>query len=225
MAAETEDRVTSEPAEENSGVALMLAVAAVVAAALAGRASLRAESAFDAWQQANRTQIKQGAALVEDVRFVFAAEGPSALRAVESRIRADELRAQAAEEQGEVRAAVLAEAEAAEALAAALEESGFELGKEEYRTEDGGLDVTRRLADARNENPELVRLDPDEAQSRGNALGDRAAMGMAATIPVGLAFLFGALGQALPARRRTLVWVGWGAVGVAVLLGILLEVL
>lgn len=208
-----------------SGVALMLAVAAVVAAALAGRASLRAESAFDAWQQAGRAEVKHGAALVEDVRFVYADEGPSALRALEARVRAEELREAARRSSGRVRATLLLEARTAEALANALEESGFDLGREAYRNPDGGLAIHRRLADVRGEDPALVALDPEAHQARGNRAGDRAVLGLAATIPVGVAFLFGALGQALPRRRRGLVLAGWGCIAGALVIAVLLEVL
>jgi hypothetical protein len=197
----------------------MLAAAAVVAAALAGMASLRSEAAFDALQRANRDEVKHAAALLEDVRFVYADEGPSALRALEARIRAEELRGQAEDADGDVRTAILLEARVAQALADTLTETGFDLGTAEYRTEDGGLDIARRLADARARNPDLLALDPQASQARGERLGREAALGLASTVPVGVAFLFGALGQAHPHRRRPLTLLGWTFIAVAVVLG------
>ena len=197
----------------------MLAAAAVVAAVLAGMSSLRSEAAFDALQKANREEVKHAAALVEDVRFVYADEGPSALRALEARIRSEELRIKARDVSGEARAAIVREASVAEALADTLTEAGFDLGLPEYRTEEGGLDIARRLADARARNPELVALNPESSQALGERLGHEATLGLAATIPVGVAFMFGALGQTIARRRRPLVLIGWACIAVALVLG------
>ena len=202
----------------------MLAAAAVVAALLAGMASLRSEAAFDALQQANREEVKHAAALLEDVRFVYADEGPSALRALEARIRAEELRSQAKDAGGDVRTAILREATVAQALADALTETGFDLGTTEYRTEEGGVDIARRLAAARARNPDLVALDPQASQALGERRGREATLGLAATIPVGVAFLFGALGQAIPHRRKPLVLLGWSCIAVAVVFGAMVMV-
>lgn len=203
----------------------MLAAAAIVAAVLAGMASFRSEAAFDALQRANREEVKHAAALLEDVRFVYADEGPSALRALEARIRAEELRSQAEDASGVVRAAILREATVAQTLADTLTETGFDLGTPEYRTDEGGFDIARRLADARARNPDLVALDPQASQAQGEQLGREATRGVAATIPVGVAFLFGALGQAIPHRRRPLVLLGWTCIAVAVVFGVVVMVI
>ena len=75
-----------------------------------------------------------------------------------------------------------------------------------------GYDVPAALADKRAENPDLVAIDPDSTEDLGIDRSRKATMLVAATIPAGLAFLFGALAQGFPARRRIFVYAGFASV-------------
>src|SRR5918998_4397460 len=150
----------TEDGEEGFAVAVLLALAATVAAVLGARAAVVSSAASGAWQTAVREEVKRSAALVEDVRYVYAVEAAVALRAAAAAIEADELRHSAGPLADAEKAATEAEAFVRQASADALA-GAFDLTKDpKYRAGDG-YDVAARLADVRNEHPELVALDPD----------------------------------------------------------------
>jgi hypothetical protein len=209
---------------------LVLAVAAVLAAGLAARSALLSSSAAGARQMAVRTELKLGAAMVEDVRYVYNTEGPRAFRIAAARVRAEEYGRRADASRGDVAAAMRIEANAQRLTADTLVQSEAELdfpsiaADDTYLTPSGGYDLGRRLTDVRAENPDLVVLDPAGIQAEGEHKADLAVKLLGATVPVGFAFMFGALGQAYTRRRRGLLVGAWVALGVAVVLAVLIEV-
>jgi hypothetical protein len=79
-----------------------------------------------------------------------------------------------------------------------------------YALPGGGYDVGRRLADVRNENPELVKLDPARTAAVGDHFALRSIRLVASTVLVAGAFLFGSLAQGF--RRRRGLFLGAGTV-------------
>ncbi|MBI4260367.1 MAG: hypothetical protein HY658_07360 [Actinobacteria bacterium] len=211
----------SEPG--GHGVAVLLAAAAVVAAFLGARASLVSSAASGDWQHAVRQETKRAAALVEDVRFVYSDEASAAFLVAESEILAEEYRRQAEALSGTARAALVIEARVQEALAAAVG-GNFEIVTDpSYRTAEGGFDVGARLAAVRAAYPDLVAIDPDEPMDAADAAARRAVLGVGATLPVAAAFLFGALAQGFPGRRRPLLSAGFAFLALGALAGVLIE--
>src|SRR5205085_303133 len=76
-----------------------------------------------------------------------------------------------------------------------------------------GLETGRRLAELRQSTPVGPAV-PPRWQAKGDEAAHRAIALMAATIPVGVAFLLGALSGVFPAQRRR--FVGGGAASLAV---------
>jgi FlaG/FlaF family flagellin (archaellin) len=213
----------AQPEEAEEGgliVAILLALAATVAAVLGARAAVVSSAASAAWQTAVREEVKRSAALVEDVRYVYAVEAAVALRAAAAAVEADELR-QSADSLGDAEKTA-AESEAfirqtsADALAGA-----FDLTKDpRYRAGDG-YDIASRLADVRNEHPDLVALDPGATMDKGGEDSRHGWSLVAATIPAAVAFLCGSLAQGFPRYRSPLMVAGFAflvlAAGAAVL--------
>jgi hypothetical protein len=213
----------AEATEEGHSVAILLALAAAVAAILGARAAVVSSAASGAWQTAIREEVKRSAALVEDVRYVYAVEAAVALRAAAAAVEADELR-QSADSLGDAEKAT-AESEAfvrqssADALAGA-----FDLTKDpKYRAGDG-YDVAARLADVRNQNPDLVALDPGTTMAKGNVASWHGWRLVAATIPAAIAFLCGSIAQGFPRYRPPLMIAGFAFVALAAATAVLVEV-
>lgn len=208
-----------------TGVAVLLAVAAVFAAVIAGRASLISDQGSDTYHDAIREHVKQAAAIVENIRFLYDEEASQALLVAEARIFADEYRTEARETSGSVRELLRIEALAQETLAQTLAEASEVAGDERYETDGDGFDIMARLADLRAEDPELVAVDPDATERQGVEISRKAAALVGTTVPVAVAFLFGALAPGLPRRRRALVGLGFAFVGLGALAAVLVEVL
>lgn len=219
--ASAEPVAPSEPA--GRGVALMLALAAVLAAAVATRASFLSSEAAGLWQSAIRNELKLGAAMVEDVRFVYNDEGPQAFRIAAARVRAEEYRRRARNAAPDVARVLRVEATAQQLVADSLVESSDIAKEEKYETEDGGFDLARRLADNRARNPDLVAIDADAIQAEGDDLAARAVLMLSTAVPVGVAFLLGALAQAYR-RRRALLTAGYVVLGLSLVLAVVVEV-
>jgi len=213
-----------EQQDTSAVVAVLLAAAAVVAAVIGFRAALLGDSGSDTFHEAVREDVKSGSGVVEDARFVYSEQAPAALEVASERIQGEEVEKQVESADPEVRDLVKTEAAKHEGnLGVILEAS--EIASEPKYAKGDGFDVVARLEDQRNEHPDLVALDPDGTEQLGIDRSRKATLLIAATIPAGLAFLFGALAQGFPARRELLVRAGFAAVAIAVLAGILIEVL
>lgn len=217
------DRTEGGDKGEGLRVTVLLAAAALVAAVIGVRASFASSSASGAWQQAVREEVKRAAALVEDVRFVYGAEGTTAFQVIEARVRAEELREAAETLTGRDRQIVLVEAEAWQLLAENMGTGTDLVDDPKYLTDDGRYDLGLRLVDVRNLYPDLVAVDPADPQAQGDEADRQARLGVAATIPVAGAFLFGALAQGFPGRRRWLLGAGVILLATGVVAGILVE--
>jgi hypothetical protein len=212
-----------EEADEGLAVPILLALAAIVAAMLGARAAVISSDASGEWQTAVREEVKRSAALVEDVRYAYGAEAAVALRTAAAAIEADELRRSAGPLSGAEKAAVEAEAFIRQTTAD-LMAGAFDLTKDpKYRAGDG-YDVAARLADIRNEHPELVALDPGATMDQGSADSQHAWLLVAAVIPAAVAFLCGSLAQGFPRDRSPLTVVGFACVALAVAAAVLVEV-
>ena len=201
---------------------ILLALAAIVAAILGARASLVSSDASGAWQTAVREEVKRSAALVEDVRYVYGAEAAVAVQAAAASIEADELRKSAGPLNGTAKTAVETEAFVRQTSADVM--SGvFDLTNDpKYRAGDG-YDVATRLADIRNQHPELVGLDPGATMDQGSEDSRHAWLLVAAAIPAAIAFLCGSLAQGFPRYRSPLSVAGFAFVALAITTAALVE--
>ena len=213
-----------EQKDTSTVVAVLLAAAAVVAAVIGFRAALLGDSGSDTFHTAVREDVKRGSGIVEDARFVYSEQGPAALEVASERIQGEELERQVGRSDEEIRDLVQTEAAKHDGILQVILEAS-EIASEPKYAKGDGFDVVARLADQRKAHPDLVELDPDGTEELGIDRSRQATLLVAATIPAGLAFLFGALAQGFPARRRVLVQAGFAAVAVAVLAAILIEVL
>ena len=193
----------------------MLAAAAIVGAVLGAQAAILSSRASGAWQEAVRQQLAQTEAVRSGLEQVYVHEVPAAFAVVDARLSGEELAAAAAGLPEPERQRLLAQASAEVELADRLAQQASPLARDPRYRRGDGLDLGRRLSDLRGRD----WRPPNPA--RWVAKGDRAsreAVGlMAATIPVGAAFLLGALCGAFPQRHRPLLL--GGAVSLAVALG------
>jgi len=205
-------------------VAVLLAVAAVLAAAIGARAALLADEGSDTWHGAVRADVKAGAAVVEDSRFVYGEEAAQAFQLTEAKLRARELRKEASDRSGEAKALLEAQAKEQDQLAQTLSQSSSVAGDPRYAARDGGFDAVRRLADRRAKNPELTRLDPDATEKRGADRSREASLLVGAVVIVAIAFLLGALAEGFPGLRRILVPAGFAMAGIGLVAALAVEV-
>jgi hypothetical protein len=174
-------------AREDTRVAVLLAVAAIVAAGLGAHATLLSSRAAGKWQGAVRLQVRNGALGVNDTAYAFT-EVPLATLAAAHRLEAQQLEAT-----GEPTLVGIGKAI----------EGGLSLPANEapYVRADGSFDLARRLVDLRRSSaPEAADV-PRELR-----VGDRDAhhawlVGIA-ILPAALAFLAAASAKALPRMRR-----------------------
>jgi hypothetical protein len=204
-------------------VAVLAAAAAVVIAILGVRSSLLGSEASAAWQQAVRQEVKRAAATVETIRYVYENEAPVALALATQTLLVEEYRRAAEGAEGEIREALLAEAGRAEQLVTLYRAGSLIAGDPKYELEGGGYSIVARVADVRNERPDLVALDPDALQRAGDAQTARAAAHVRAAIPAAITFLFAALANGFPRRRRPLLVVGSLTLVLSVIAGIAVE--
>lgn len=202
-----------ERPEEPAGTGILLAVAATLAAAVGGWSSIMADRGSDTWHAAVREHVKQSAGAVEDIRFVYQEEGPTALQVAEARMLADECRRAARRATGLARELLLLEASAQEQAARVLA-GGSEVSQDARYQDPGGdgFDLLLRLADNRQETPDLLALDPDATEDEGSRLSAEASLLLLCIVPGAAAFLCGALAYGFPAWRRGLVAAGFAFV-------------
>jgi hypothetical protein len=197
---------TEPPARR--GVAILLAGAALVAAVIGGRVAFRSFTATSLWQQSVREESKRAAAYIETLRYVYTSEQPLAFSLSEARFRAEELAKVASTLSGTDRAAVELEQALQEYLSSGqLAEASPLFVDERFRSERG-FDITRRLADQLNQNPDLLTIDPERTRASGTKASTHAIRLMATTIIVALAFMCGTLAQGFDRRRQLFLSMG-----------------
>jgi hypothetical protein len=218
-----------EPAGDESGetptiVAVLLAAAAVVAAVIGARAASVGDDGSDTYHTSIREDVKAGAALVEDVRFVYQEEAALAFQVAESIARSQESRLEAQESEGLAKSLLEADAGSQEGVVKTLRGSSDLAFDPKYEVPGGGYDVLERLADVRAENPDLVAIDADATEERATDLNFESALLIATTVPAALAFLCGALANGFPGARRWLVPVGFALTGLSLILALIAEI-
>lgn len=201
------------PANErgHGGVAILLTAAAVVAAIIGFRAATVSTSASESWQSALRTEVKRSAAAMEDVRYLYQTELPVAVRIVQARVLQAELLAAAQGQSGAARLTLLLEANVQGQIISGLSSSSTLATAPEYALPSGELDLARRLADLRAQNPAMVALNPDGLETAGDQLANKAELTMLALIPTSVAAFLGVLAQPFRRRRMLLLRVGAAA--------------
>lgn len=207
------------------GVAILLATAAVLAAILTARAALIGSDASDLWQRSLRTEVKRSAFALEEIRYVYNSEAQVAFSNAMEQVRAQELRASAARQSPDARPALEAEAKVHDGTVTVLLSASEVASDPAYALDSGGYDLVKRLAHNRAASPDALALDPDVLMAAGDHATQRAIRMMSSTIPVGVAFLVGALGQAWLRRRRLLLALGWSCLLAAGMLGLAVELL
>lgn len=205
-------------------VAVLLACAAVVAAIIGARAALIGDDGSDTWHTSVREDVKAGAGLVEDVRYVYTEEAQLAFQVAEGEVRAEEARREAEGESGLVREILEAHAGAQQGVVDTVKSSSSLAKNKKYALPEGGYDVPQRIADTRAKNPDLVEIDADATEQEGSDKSFESALLVASTLPAGLAFLCGALAHGFPSRRRWLVPLGFALTGLSLVLAIVIEV-
>lgn len=218
---------TSDASGEHGArsVALLLGAAAVLAAIIGARAAALSSEAGDHWQEALRTETKRAAAALEDTRVVYSEELRPALQVVEARLLRDEMEAAAAAAPGAAARALRIETEVQAAVIDTIERTSELATAPEYALPGGGVDLGRRLADARMAKPDVVALDPDAAMAAGDARAALAIRMMLALLPVSVAALLGALAQPFARRRRILLGAGLAALGAGAAAALAVELL
>jgi hypothetical protein len=218
--------ITMVPHERgHGGVAILLTVAAIVAAAIGFRAAMVSGSASDSWQSALRTEVKRSAAAMEDVRYLYQSELPVAIQIVEARILQAQLLDAAQGVSGATKQTLLLEASVQAQMITALSPSSDLAAKTDYALPSGGLDLGKRLADLRAQHPELLALDPDGLQASGDKLAHKAEVMTLALLPASVAAFLGVLAQAFKRRRILFLWLGALALAGGVAMALAVEVL
>jgi len=216
------ERAAASGHETSTAIAVLLAVAAVLAAAIGARGAALADEGSDRWHEAVRVEIKYGAALLEDTRFVYEEVAPQAFQLLSASIQADELDRQARAAPS-VRALLATEAGTQRQLALATVRENRSSLSLKYLRPGPTYDVARRLADERNANPALTALDAGEVEHEGSQLKRQSSDLFAAAIPAAFAFLCGALAHGFHARRRWLLPLGFALCAASLVLALIVE--
>jgi hypothetical protein len=207
-----------------NAVVWLLVASAVLAAAIGVRSQIVDSNGSGSYDSAVRQDVKRGAGVVEDLRFVYSEEGPTAFRVAEARIRADELRRAARGKSGLEASYLKGEAGAQDQIIKTLEPTVELTSSDKYDGRGDSYDLFRRLADKRKEHPDLLRVNPDATEKKGYDSSKASTLLTAATIPVGFAFLFGSLTEGFPRRRRPLLVAGWVCLAIGLVFAIVVEV-
>ncbi|MGD0862498.1 MAG: hypothetical protein ABSA21_07010 [Candidatus Limnocylindrales bacterium] len=209
----------------SGGVAILLAIAAVVAAIIGARASMVSNDANDSWQSALRTEVKRSAAAMADVQTLYESELPVAIEALQAKVLAEEMSSAQAGQSPAAQQALAVEASVQSQLVTALS-AGLELAQNSsYALPSGGYDLGKRLADIRARNPDLVALNPDGIEAAGDRLAQKAVLLTYALVPTSLCALLGVLAQPLRRDRGWLLSSGFAALLVGVVMAVGTEVL
>ncbi|HEX3317893.1 MAG TPA: hypothetical protein VHR88_07740 [Solirubrobacteraceae bacterium] len=213
----------AHPAHETSTrIAVLLAVAAVLAAAIGARGAALADEGSDKWHEAVRADIKYGAGLLEDTRYIYQEVAPQAFQVVSATIQAEELTKQARLSPS-VRALLEGQAGAQSTLVASIAKATG-VAQPKYLRPGPSYDVARRLADERNKRPDLVHLDAGEIEHEGSQLKKESSDLFGTAIPAAFAFLCGALAHGWTRWRRWIVPLGFGLCALSLILAIVVEI-
>jgi hypothetical protein len=206
------------------GVAVLLGAAAIAAAVVGALATGLSSDASDAWNQAVRLELKRATAALEDVRYVYQSEFGQAVTVMSARSQVAGYAAAASADPGNAPALTIA-ANGQTNAATAMAQSVPLVADPKYALPDGGVDLAKRLADARAEQPDLAAIDPDAMQAQGDALAAKASWLLIALIPLGACALVGTLAQAFRRWRTPLLAAGTVLLAAGVLAAIAAEVL
>jgi len=227
-AATTEGHAAGEDRSEGDGsqrgVAVLLGAAAIAAALVGALAAGHASDASDAWNSAVRLDLKRATAAVEDIRYIYQAEFPQAVTIMSPRSMAAAYTAAASADPVNAPALALA-ANGQTNAASAMEQSIALTSDAKYALPNGGVDLARRLADVRNEKPDLVAIDPAIAQAQGDELAAKSRWLLLALVPLGVCGLIGTLAQAFRRSRTPLLALGAALLSVGVIAAVAAEVL
>jgi hypothetical protein len=208
--------------ETHTAIAVLLTVAAVLAAVIGARGAVLADEGSDKWHEAVRQEIKYGAGLLEDVRFVYSESAPQAFAVISAQVRGQELQRQARRNPN-VRALLQSEAGAQAVLAGQTAKSSGIARDKAYSATKAAYDVPAALAANRRKHPQLVELDAGETQHEGSELKRQSSLMFATAIPAAFAFLCGALAHGFGTWRRWLLPLGFALCGVAFVLALVVE--
>jgi hypothetical protein len=215
--------MTDEQGSTRNVVVWLLVASAVAAAGIGVRSQIVDSNGSGSYDQAVRQDVKRGAGVTEDLRFIYSEEGPTAFRVAESRIRGEELRRAARGKSGLESSYLKGEAGAQDQIIATLQPTVALTSDPKYKGRGDSYDLFRRLADERKKHPELLHVNPNATEKVGSDSAKSSTLLTAATIPVGFAFLFGSLTEGFPRRRRPLLVVGWVCLAIGVLFAIVVE--
>jgi hypothetical protein len=218
------DHVPS-PEHGRGGVAILLTVAAIVAAAIGFRAAAISSSASESWQSALRTEVQRSAAAMEDVRYLYQSEFPIATRILQARVVQAEMLAAAQGQSGAAKQALLIEAGVQAEIISGLSPSSELATKADYALASGGFDLARRLADLRAKSPDMLALDPDGLEATGDRLANKAQLMTFALIPTSIAAFLGVLSQPIRRRRVLLLRLGAAALAGGTAMALIVEVM
>ncbi|WP_369215356.1 hypothetical protein [Streptomyces flavofungini] len=157
--------MTRRPSRFSVRVRLQIALIAVVVGATL-LATWQFSQSSGAYQDAVRQEVRRQAAMVEDIREVYADEGPEALRAAVARARADGLRP--IRHDGRLAASEYALAAQTAFHQPRPARRDSLLGNASYRHNELGYDMPRRLADVQAHSPGLYGLAPDAGMRAGD---------------------------------------------------------
>lgn len=206
------------------GVAILLGLTAATAALVGALATGAGNDAGDAWQSALRTEVKRSAAADIALGQVYQGEVPTAVEAVGLRITEGRLREAASAATGATATVLTEEADTLAGVRQAMGTSN-ELMNGAYDLPGGGVDLGKRLAAVRAEDPDMVALDPQAQLDEGDALGIKSFLLTLALLPLGFAALFGALAEPFDQHRRALLAVGTVALATGALIALAVGVL
>ena len=95
--------------------------------------------------------------------------------------------------------------------------------KPEYQLPSGGYDLGKRLADVRNEDADMVALNPDTYEQAGDDASTKSQRLTIAALPISVAVLLAALAQPFRKRRLPLLIGGLTALTVGVVVALAVE--
>ena len=210
--------------ETHTSIAVLLAVAAVLAAGIGAHAAAVGDEGSDRWHEAVRAEIKYGAGLIEDTRFVYQEIAPQAFQVLSATVQGQELSRQARRARDtSVRALVQGEAGAQQLLGRFVAQRSGIARQPQYLRPGPAYDTARRLAAERDHHPALVTLDAGEVDHEGSQLKEQSSLLFAAAIPAAFAFLCGALAHGFGTWRRWLLPLGFALCAASLILALIVE--